>query len=96
VFDDVVEALLHDAIERDGGFLGEEVVERHKFRDQANRGGGGDLLDHIFEGLGETKTIQVIGPQVSGNLAHFLDRLRGGNGKLLELLSQLRLSLAAS
>jgi hypothetical protein len=45
------------------------------------------------EGVGQTETIQVIGSQIPGDLAHFLDGLRGGGSDLLKLLLKLLLRL---
>src|SRR5262245_51238592 len=85
VFDDVVQALLHDAIEIDLGRRVEQAVNVIDLRGDVESGSGGDFAGHRLDGFGQAEPVELIGMKVGRDLAHFFERMRDGGRYFIQL-----------
>ena len=86
VLEDVIDAFLHHPVEVDLRLFGQHAIKLVKHGGEARPFGGGDFLEHGFDGFSQTEPVEVVGAKVVSDLAHFINGLRGGLRNLIQLL----------
>src|SRR5262249_28043363 len=86
VLDDVVEALLYDAVKVDLRRRVEQPVNVLYLGREFDSGSRSDFADHRLNGFGQAEPVDLIRVQVGGDLAHFVKRLRNACGNFIQLL----------